>query len=192
MQALITDLLSYSHTNITDRKFEEADLNTILDEVKSDLAESILEKNAVVQTVSVCKVNIIPFQFRQLILNLVANALKFSKPGIPAQIKITSIAATGLQLLQQNAQLAPESLFPGRNYCCITISDNGIGFDPQFGDKIFEVFQRLHGKEDYEGTGIGLAVVRRAAERMGGAILVESEVGKGSTFHLELNGASWE
>lgn len=184
MQALIRDLLSYSHTNITDRKFEEADLNAIIDEVKNDLAETILERNAVIQTGSLCKARIIPFQFRQLMLNLFANALKFSKPGIPPLINITSKIATGLTFLQQNTDLPTGSLLPRRNYCCITFSDNGIGFDPQFRNKIFEVFQRLNGKENYESTGIGLAIVKKITENHNGAISANGELGKGATFHI--------
>ena len=184
MQALIRDLLSYSHTNITDRKFEDTHLNIIIDEVKNDLAESMLEKNAVIETNSLCTLNIIPFQFRQLLLNLVANTLKFSKPTVPVHIKITSKISTGLQFLQQTSHAVAANLLPGHKYCCITFSDNGIGFNPQFRDKIFEVFQRLNSRDDYEGTGIGLAIVKKIVENHNGFITATGELNKGATFHI--------
>jgi len=106
----------------------------------------------------------------QCLSNLVGNAVKFVPPGVVPHVKISAVTR------DKRVRLS--------------IQDNGIGIDPKMHGKIFAIFNRL--SRDYEGTGIGLAVVRRAAERMGGAILVESELGKGSTFHLELNGASWE
>ncbi|MDQ3016001.1 MAG: ATP-binding protein [Bacteroidota bacterium] len=117
-------------------------------------------------------------------LNLLANALKFSRPGIPARIRITSKISTGLDFQKQTIDLQEGSLLPGRNYCCISFADNGIGFEPQFLDKIFEVFQQLNSKEEYEGTGIGLAIVKKIVENHKGLITATGELNNGATFHI--------
>ncbi|GAA6766045.1 hypothetical protein AAFH68_19850 [Flavobacterium sp. CGRL1] len=112
------------------------------------------KKNAVIESNEIADVSIIPFQFRQLLYNLVSNSLKFSKPDVPALIKIESKIAKG-------SEFEEKSLESETQYCHIKISDNGIGFEPQYSKKIFDVFQRLHGRDQYNGTGIGLAIVKK-------------------------------
>ncbi len=177
MQQLIIDLLEYSRINATERKFEITDLNIIIEEVKIDLKEAIEEKNAIIDIHTLCHVNIIAFQFRQLIYNLISNALKFSVPGVPPRIIISSAIVKG------NAT-NHEFLLPGRSYCHITIKDNGIGFEPKFSERIFEVFQRLHNRETYAGTGIGLAIVKKIVDNHNGLIFAVSEIKKGATFEI--------
>ena len=177
MQTLINDLLSYSRTSTAERVFEKTDLSEIIDEVKEDLREEMELKQAIVETGQTCEVNIIPFQFRQLIYNLVSNSLKFTKPDILPLIKIKSIIETGENL--NNDLLAPEE-----KYCHISVSDNGIGFDQQYNTKIFEVFQRLHGRDQYNGTGIGLAIVKKIVENHNGIITAKGEKEKGATFDI--------
>jgi light-regulated signal transduction histidine kinase (bacteriophytochrome) len=177
MQQLIDDLLAFSRISTTELKFEEADLNKIVDEVKTELKDTIQEKNATIEAIELGPANIIAFQFRQLMYNLVSNALKFSKPDIPAQIIITGSIVKGSKL--NNEKLSPE-----KNYCHITVTDNGIGFEPQFSTRIFEVFQKLHGKEVYAGTGIGLAIVKKIVENHNGFITATSELGKGAKFDI--------
>ncbi|MCJ8300295.1 MAG: ATP-binding protein, partial [Pseudomonadales bacterium] len=109
-------------------------------------------------------------QLYQVFLTLINNALKFSQVELPAQISISSAAVT----------------LDEKKYWQITIADNGIGFEQQYADKIFEIFQRLHGRSQYEGTGIGLAVCKKIIDRHNGKISVESELGKGSRFILSL------
>ena len=109
--------------------------------------------------------------------NLISNALKFSKPETPSYIVITSKIVKGSQLI--NEKLSPEKL-----YCHITVKDNGIGFEPRFKERIFEVFQKLHGKEVYGGTGIGLAIVKKIVENHNGIITATSELNKGATFDI--------
>jgi signal transduction histidine kinase/CHASE3 domain sensor protein len=177
MKTLINDLLTYSRTATADRKFEMTDLNKIIAEVKEDLKEELIEKQATIETIELCPVTIIPFQFRQLMHNLIGNALKFSNTQTPPHIKIKCEIETGIKL-------GYEKLSPQTRYCHISISDNGIGFEQQYAEKIFEVFQRLHGKSEYEGTGIGLAIVKRIVENHEGIITATGELNKGATFDI--------
>lgn len=177
MQTLINDLLSYSRTNIQERKFEKTNLSKIIDEVKEDLKEELEQKNAIIESNDIGEVSIIPFQFRQLLYNLVSNSLKFSKPDIPAEIKIKSEIVKG-------SDLKESSLSKEITYCHITISDNGIGFESQYSKKIFDVFQRLHGRDHYNGTGIGLAIVKKIVENHNGIITAKGEQDKGATFDI--------
>ena len=177
MQTLINDLLSYSRTNVQERIFEKTDLSEIINAVREDLKEELEQKNGVIENNESQEVNIIPFQFRQLIYNLASNSIKFAKQDSPPHIKI--ISKTGKGKLFKNDLLSPE-----KNYCHISISDNGIGFDQQYNKKIFDVFQRLHGRELYNGTGIGLAIVKKIVENHNGFISANGEVDKGATFDI--------
>ena len=177
MQQLIQDLLDYSHINATERKFEKTNLNKIIKGVKNELKEAIIEKHATIKVIKACVINIISFQFHQLMLNLISNALKFSKPGIPPHIVIKSSIAKGGML--NNIDLSSEKL-----YCYITVEDNGIGFEPEYKERIFGMFQKLHGKDEYAGTGIGLAIVRKIVENHNGFITATSELNKGARFDI--------
>ena len=139
--------------------------------------ETIQEKHAIIEATEICPANIIAFQFRQLMYNLISNGLKFSNPSIPSHIIITSNIVKG-------SKLGKAKLSPDKNYCHITIKDNGIGFEPHFSERIFEVFQKLHGKEVYAGTGIGLAIVKKIVENHNGIITATSELNKGAQFDI--------
>ncbi|MEO5564973.1 MAG: chemotaxis protein CheB [Chitinophagaceae bacterium] len=184
MQKLIEDLLAYSRTNVSELKFENTSLNDIIEETKKELAEIIQEKNAVIETGELVNVNIIPFQFRQVMNNLIANALKFSRSGVAPHIIIKSNTGEGIQFQNDNPELADGMLSPQKKYCHISVADNGIGFDPQYKDQIFEVFQRLHGKDEYPGTGIGLAIVKKIIDNHNGIIIAASEPDKGAVFNI--------
>ena len=184
MQTLIQDLLAFSHSGTSQEKFENTDLQKMLGEVISDLSETILKKNASIKNEASGEAFINPLQFRQVFINLLTNALKFSKPGRLPVILINSHMANGLQLQNENALLVPGALSPQKKYCHIGIADNGIGLDPKYKDKIFEVFQRLHGKEEYEGTGIGLAIVKKIIDNHHGAITATGRLGVGTTFDI--------
>jgi two-component system CheB/CheR fusion protein len=177
MQTLIEDLLTYSHTSSMERKFEKTDLRIIIEDVKTELKEALLEKKATIKASDTCEADIIPFQFRQLMHNLISNALKFSKPGTPPQITIKSKLIKGRK--SENEKLAPD-----KEYCHISVSDNGIGFEPEFKERIFDIFQRLHGKSEYAGTGIGLAIVKKIVENHNGVITATSELNKGARFDI--------
>lgn len=177
MQTLINDLLSYSRTNIQERKFEKTDFSKIIDEVKEDLKEELEQKNAVIECNEIGKVNIIPFQFRQLLYNLISNSLKFSRPDIPIVIKIDNEIIKG-------SDFEEKGLSKKNKYWHLTISDNGIGFESQYSKKIFDVFQRLHGRDHYSGTGIGLAIVKKIVENHNGIISAKGELNKGAAFDI--------
>ena len=179
MQLLIDDLLAYSRTSTVVKSFLLTDFNDIISEVKKELKETLEQKHAVIESKGQCEINLIPFQFRQLLLNLIGNSLKFAREGIPPRIKlqceIIKGSATGI-----------ESLISDAKYCHISFSDNGIGFDSKYGERIFEVFQRLHGKEQYEGTGIGLAIVKKIVENHNGIIKATGKLGEGARFDIYL------
>jgi len=179
MQALIQDLLAYSNTNTAERKFENTDLNKIVDEVKDDLKEELNAQHATLEAAELHTINIIPFQFRQIMQNLIGNALKFFNPEQPPHIIIKSEVADGTAF--NNVKLSPQ-----KKYCHISVSDNGIGFKPEYNEKIFEVFYRLHTHTEYKGTGIGLAIVKKIVENHGGIITAESQLNKGTTFNIYL------
>jgi two-component system, chemotaxis family, CheB/CheR fusion protein len=179
MRQLIQDLLTFSRISATEREFKNTDLNIIIEEVKKEFKEVIAEKNAVIEVEEICDVYIIPFQFRQLMDNLISNALKFSNPQIPPHIKISSRTI-------KYEKLKIKALPPQKEYCHIAISANGIGFEQKFSTKIFEVFQKLHSREEYAGTGIGLAIVKKIVDNHTGIITATSELNKGATFNIYL------
>ncbi len=173
MQTLINDLLAYSRSNnAIPQEYESTDLNSIIEEVQEDLNEEIKEKNAIIEVGKLCEADIIPFQFRQMMHNLIGNALKFSRPDIPPHIIIMDDIIPNFAPLE------------GKTACHVSIKDNGIGFEQQYSEKIFQVFQRLHGRAEYEGTGIGLSIVKKIVENHHGLIQVHSEPGKGTQFDI--------
>lgn len=179
MQALINDLLTYSRTNILERKFELIELNSVIDEVKIDLQEQIDQKNAIIDSNCVSKIKVIPFQINQLILNLLSNSLKFSSPDRASHIVISCKIEKGIDTGIAN-------LTGDKEYCHLSIADNGIGFESQYSEKIFEVFQRLHTRSEYSGTGIGLAIVKKIVENHNGIISAKGVPDKGAVFDIYL------
>lgn len=175
MQTLIDDLLTFSRTNTQPKNFKEVDLNQILEEVKSDIKDTIDEKNAIIISDALPVANVISFQFHQLIENLLFNSLKYNKPGIPPQITITCSRYEG-----SNGDLLEDT------YYKIDFRDNGIGFEQQYHKKIFELFQRLHGKSEYPGSGLGLAICKRIMQNHKGAITATGVPGEGATFTVYL------
>lgn len=177
MQILIDDLLAYSRTNVEDRNFERVHLSNLIAEISEELSEDLEVYHAMIETGKLGYVTIIPFQFRQLLHNLIGNALKFSRPEKLPHIYITGTSGMG-------ASFGIPKLDPATRYSHIRFSDNGIGFPPEFADKIFEVFQRLHTREKYSGTGIGLSIVRKIVENHDGYITATGEPNKGATFDI--------
>ncbi len=179
MQQLIDDLLAFSRITTTELKFEKTDLAVIVREVRADLKEMIQEKKATIEIATLCPANIIPFQFRQLMYNLLSNALKFSDPQKVTRISITASIIKGAAV--NHSKLSAE-----KSYCHITVKDNGIGFEPRFSERIFEVFQKLHGKDVYAGTGIGLAIVKKIVENHRGYITATGKINAGAQFDIYL------
>ncbi|HMG93911.1 MAG TPA: ATP-binding protein, partial [Chryseolinea sp.] len=186
MQTLIQDLLSYSRTDNMEKKFVIKDLSKVLEQVRADLQEVFDEKEAALDAKDLGEARIIPFQFHQMMYNLIANSLKFSIPGKPLHIIVKSEVASGGELQKTNDRLEAGRLSPEKNYVHISISDNGIGFEPQYADRIFELFQRLYSKEEYQGTGIGLAIARRIVENHSGFITATGAPNHGATFDIYL------
>lgn len=168
MQGLINDLLTFSRVTTKALPFSPVDLNLIAREVVIDLETLIQATHGKVTIEPLPTIEADPLQMRQMLQNLLSNALKFHKPGVPPVVNISAQA-------QVDAQT-------GEELYLIAVKDNGIGFDEKYLDRIFTVFQRLHGRGEYEGTGIGLAVVRKIVARHGGTITARSSVGEGSTF----------
>mgnify|MGYP003503092414 FL=1 len=165
MQALIIDLLNYSRVNSRGQSLEPLSLDRLLNEVLTDMEESIEQSNACIERETLPVITGDASQLRQVIQNLLSNALKFQPPGQTPHIRIYC-----------------EPAEPGGSILCI--ADNGIGFDEKYLDKIFNPFQRLHSRETYSGTGIGLAIVKKIIERHGGTITASSTPGRGSVFRI--------
>jgi light-regulated signal transduction histidine kinase (bacteriophytochrome) len=179
MRILIDDLLLFSRTNKAEKIFEKADLNKLLESANQELIHDIEEKNAVIQSEQLPVLNVISFQIQQLFVNIIGNALKYSKPGIQPVIKIDCerLAASGY----------PDFITDKRKkYFKISISDNGMGFDQQYAEKIFILFHRLHHSSKFVGTGIGLSICKKIAENHNGFIVAEGKPGIGATFIVYL------
>lgn len=179
MQDLIEDLLTYSRTKSTEHEFLDVDLNILIKDVLNDFEEVIKTKKAKINISNLGTVKIIPFQIRQLFLNVIGNSFKFSKEDIAPEISISGELVSG-------SKLNFEKLQADKKYLHIVISDNGIGFDPQYKDRIFEVFQRLHSFEEYHGTGIGLAICKRIVENHHGFITASGHIDMGATIDIYL------
>lgn len=173
MQNLINDLLLYSKTKFDDRKFEIKDLNNIAKDVIDDLTGELEIKNVTFDIQELGKLSVIEFQFRQLLYNLISNALKFSSPERDLIITVSATMTNG----------EFEKLSPLTKYYKITIADNGIGFDQAYSDKIFGLFQALHTKPS-KSTGIGLTIVKRIVENHKGFIKAEGILNQGAKFEI--------
>ena len=170
MSVLIEDLFAFSRVTTKAKPFVAVNLNKIAGEVVSDLEARVEQTGGRVEIGDLPVIDADPTQMRQLLQNLIANALKFRRPGVPPEVKVSARPGTG---------------GPG-GQCQLFVADNGIGFDEKYLDRIFIIFQRLHGRNEYEGTGIGLAICRKIVERHGGTITAKSAPGHGATFIINL------
>jgi signal transduction histidine kinase len=166
MQTLVEDLLRYSRVSTRGRPFAPVDLRRITDDLLEDLSEQVTSTAAIVRVGSLPTINADPPQMRQLLQNLISNAIKFHRDDVAPEVSVESKVESG--------------------WVTITVRDNGIGFDPQYSRRIFRVFERLHGRGTYPGTGIGLALCRKIAERHGGTIVASSVPDEGSTFTVTI------
>jgi signal transduction histidine kinase len=155
------------------------DLARVVHEVVADLEVRLEQTEGRVEVGALPTIEADPTQMRQLFQNLIGNALKFHRPEEAPMVRVTG------QCLGSQAECSTGSA-PITEFCHITVADNGIGFDEKYLDRIFQVFQRLHGRNTYEGTGVGLAVCRKIAERHGGSITARSTPGQGATFIVTL------
>jgi signal transduction histidine kinase len=167
MRNLIDDLLAYSRVESSGKEFADVDMNLVLSDTLTNLGKTMAENHAVIKADPLPTIVADGIQMYQLLQNLVSNAIKYHGDA-PPLVKISISCSTSFD----------EWVF--------SVRDNGIGIDPKYQEKIFQMFQRLHSRDEYEGTGIGLAIVKRIVERHGGRIWVESEIGDGSTFFFTI------
>lgn len=167
MQTLITDLLALSRVNRKGKPFMPVNLREVAEGVISDLEAVIHETHGQVIIGDMITIDADGLQMRQVLQNLIGNALKFHRPNVPPVVEISVVQLPG-------------------QWCQIQVKDNGIGFDEKYLDRIFTVFERLHGEHEYGGTGMGLAIVKKIVERHHGKATAESEPGKGATFTVTL------
>lgn len=186
MQNLINDLLTFSRVSTKNQPFQSVDLKKIAEEVTSDLEVRIEQTGGWVEIGDLPKIDADPLQMRQLLQNLLGNALKFHRPEIGPVVKIyaATVLQTGASFVLEGEEIQTNE---GHNDICrLVVEDNGIGFDEKYLDRIFTVFQRLHGRTEYEGSGIGLAVCRKIVERHGGNLTASSKKGEGAKFYIDL------
>ncbi|RFS15106.1 CheR family methyltransferase [Emticicia sp. C21] len=177
MKSLLADLLNFSRMTTDEAIFAKTDLNTLLEDAKQSLSERIEEKNAVIQSDNLPTLTIIPTQFYQLFSNIISNSIKYSKKDVAPIITIKATLMPGEDINDPRAM-------NNKKYWKLSFTDNGIGFEQQYEHKIFELFQRLHGKTEYSGTGIGLTICRKVVQNHEGLIEVFGRPNIGATFHV--------
>jgi two-component system CheB/CheR fusion protein len=177
MKSLLADLLNFSRMTTDEAIFAKTDLNALLEEAKQSLSERIDEKKAVIESDDLPTLNIIPTQFYQLFTNIISNSIKYSKKDVAPVIVIKVTLMPGEEINDPRAM-------DNKNYWKISFVDNGIGFEQQYEHKIFELFQRLHGKTEYSGTGIGLTICRKVVQNHEGLIEVFGKPNIGATFNV--------
>ncbi|MCY7358898.1 MAG: histidine kinase, partial [Rudanella sp.] len=175
MRELIKDLIDYSRTNAANWEFESVDLNDLLREVKEDLSELISEKAAIINASHLPTVSVIKFMFRQLFQNLISNSLKYQQPDLSPVVMV----------IYQRVEPDFISSKASDEMHQLSFSDNGIGFDQSYSKRIFQLFQRLHGRSEYSGTGIGLAICHRIMQNHNGTITAEGSLNNGATFIMK-------
>ncbi|MBJ7882109.1 CHASE3 domain-containing protein [Gelidibacter salicanalis] len=179
MRSLIDDLLQFSRTNRSEEALEDSNINILLETAKHDLVEIISDKRARISSDFIPSMKVIPFQIKQLFLNLMSNSLKYSRELTAPVITIT--------YSQTKASDLPKIKYSKHNlYHTITVKDNGIGFDQDYAEKIFILFNRLHNKNEYSGTGIGLSICKKIVENHNGYITAEGDINNGSIFTIYL------
>ena len=179
MTNLVRDVLGFSQLSGTDNQFEVVDLNDVMAEITGEFELIIEQKHAEIHYHGLPSIEAIPLQISQLVGNLVSNSLKYVSDDVRPEITVTALAPT-------EKELQFHGVLPHTAYCKILFSDNGIGFEQQYAEKIFTIFQRLHGKDEYVGTGIGLAMCRKITQIHHGSIHAKSAVGKGTVFTILL------
>jgi signal transduction histidine kinase len=178
MSTLINDLLQFSRVTTRAQPFVAVNLGEVARRVVADLEVRIAESGGRVEVGDLPTIEADPSQMRQLLQNLIANGLKFHRPGVPPRV---TVEAEVVEAPEPNGTAGA-----GEGLVHLWVTDNGIGFDEKYLDRIFTIFQRLHGRGEYPGTGVGLAVCRKIVERHGGTITARSAPGQGATFMVTL------
>ncbi|RYY89820.1 MAG: hypothetical protein EOO15_05010 [Chitinophagaceae bacterium] len=180
MKGLIDDLLAFSRVSTRKEPFQRVDLNSILQEALQDLEGAVHEAGAEVRVGKLPTLEGDPRQLQQLFQNLLSNAIKYRNTDRNPIVEVSG------RLLHPGDALHPDDSPGAGAWYLVEVRDNGIGLDMQYAGKIFQVFQRLHGRAEYEGSGIGLSIVQKVAARHGGVVRVASEPGNGAAFRLLL------
>jgi light-regulated signal transduction histidine kinase (bacteriophytochrome) len=167
MRTLVNDLLVFAQVTTRVQPFVSTDIARIAQEVIADLETTIADAGGRVEVGELPVIEADPLQMRQLLQNLLGNAVKYRRKDTPPVVRLSCSS-------------------PGGRHCTITVADNGIGFNDQYAEKIFKMFERLHGRTEYAGSGIGLAICRTIVERHGGTIAAASKAGQGATFTVTL------
>ncbi|MBR9988661.1 MAG: PAS domain-containing protein [Gemmatimonadetes bacterium] len=170
MQVRIDDLLRLARVGRSEPRYERVDLRKLVASVMQDLDRAVIESESAVEVGNLPTIEGDPSQFALLFQNLIANAIKYRKPGTRARVRVTPGPADS-------------------EWVQVAVSDDGIGFDPAYAERIFRPFERLHGRDEYEGSGVGLSICRRVVELHGGSITADGEPGIGATFTIRLPAA---
>ena len=179
MKQLIENLLSYSIVEGNKKNLEKTDLNQVVSQVQQDLSEQIQQTGALIQSDQLPGINGVPSQLHELFTNLMTNSIKFRKQDERLEINIACEMVNGADLAHLGATSTDD-------YYHISFTDNGIGFEQQYASTIFDILQRLHGQNEYAGTGIGLAICKKVVENHQGFIEAEGEPGGGCSIHIYL------
>jgi len=179
MSQLVADLITYSRINYIEKEFKKTDLNVLFKKIIADIKDTILETNAIISIPSFPQLNVIPFQIQQLFTNLILNAIKYAKPNVAPTIKLDTEQTYTEEILALGGKKEDR-------YVKISVNDNGIGFDQLFENKIFEPFYRLHNKDNYQGSGLGLTLCKKIVANHNGFITVKSKIDEGTTFYIYL------
>jgi signal transduction histidine kinase len=180
MRALIDGLLSYSRIATKGQPFTPVDLHSVLQSVLGDLESRLEQTGGKVEFNGLPTIEADALQMQQLLQNLIGNGLKFHPADAPPRVTIQC------RTYCANGELRKSTLGEATELCEITVRDNGVGFDQQYAERLFQPFQRLHGRDQFEGTGMGLAICRKIVERHGGSISGTSSPGQGATFVITL------
>lgn len=178
MRTLIVDVLNYSKLSAVKQEFLPIDLNIVLEEVLDDVELMVQEKGAIIKADHLPVIEANPGQIRQVFQNIISNALKFAKDGRIPKIYIAA------KMLDEKQLDSPE--VNHGSYCLLTIRDNGIGFNEKYAGHIFSLFERLHTKDKYEGSGIGLSITKKIIDKHNGLVEASSSEGEGTTFKILL------
>lgn len=177
MTQLITDLINYSKANFVNRQYKKTDMNALLKKTISDIKDTIIEKKAVIAADSIPPLKVIPHQIQQLFTNLISNSIKYTKDNVIPKIEIKTEPVSGEEITALGGST-------DMDYVKIKITDNGIGFDKEYENRVFDPFYRLHNRSEYSGNGLGLTLVKKITANHNGFIKADSKINQGTTMSI--------
>lgn len=177
MNQLISDLINYTRIELVEKEYKKTDLNVLIKKTTQDLKDIIIDKDVTIESTILPELTVIPYQIQQLFSNLISNSVKYSKPDVRPEIKIEAREATAMEIEEIKGN-------PEISYLKIIFRDNGIGFSKEYQKRIFDPFYKLHSRDEYQGSGMGLTLSKKIVENHKGFITASSEVNKGTTINL--------